>query len=102
MTAFNLKFKNTFAALPNYFYTKMAAEKVALNPWVIHANSEAAKLLDLNPELFTHPDFPLKQQAEILSKLTLNNIQEESAKILDAINRIKANISYSAIQKLKH
>lgn len=58
MTTFNLKFKNSFAALPDYFYTKMLPEKVALNPKVVHINTKAAQLIDLNQELFTHPDFP--------------------------------------------
>lgn len=59
MPTFKLNFKNTFAKLPEYFYTKMRAEKVAVGPWLIHANAKAAKLIDLDPTLFTHRDFPL-------------------------------------------
>lgn len=56
---FNLNFDNKFAALPDYFYTKMPPEAVAENPVLICFNPQAADLIDLPHSLSTHPDFPL-------------------------------------------
>lgn len=42
-----LKFDNSFARLPRYFYTRLNAEGFAKNPELVHFNKGAAGLLDL-------------------------------------------------------
>jgi uncharacterized protein YdiU (UPF0061 family) len=47
-----------YRQLPPEFYTLMAAEGVSHEPVLVHANASAAALIDLEPALFRHPDFP--------------------------------------------
>ena len=49
--------ENHYAQLPEDFYTRMPAEKVGEAPRLIHANSRAAALLDLDPAVFRDPRF---------------------------------------------
>ncbi|AZL16252.1 protein adenylyltransferase SelO [Rickettsiales endosymbiont of Stachyamoeba lipophora] len=44
----NLPFDNKFAGLPAYFFTKMSAEKFSRQPFLIHANFDAATMLNLD------------------------------------------------------
>ena len=55
----NLHFKNSYAALPKNFYTKMAAEAFAKEPFLIHANPSAAKLIGLKSDDLKDTNFPL-------------------------------------------
>lgn len=57
MSDFGLALENHFARLPQDFYTKMPAEKVGEVPRLIHANPQAAALLDLDPAVFNDPRF---------------------------------------------
>ena len=57
MSDFGLSLENHFARLPPDFYTKMPAEKVGEAPRLIHANPQAAALLDLDPVVFSDPRF---------------------------------------------
>ena len=55
----NLQFKNSYAALPENFSTKMKAEAFAREPFLIHANLAAAKLIGLKSEDLKNENFPL-------------------------------------------
>src|SRR5581483_2346629 len=57
MSDFGLNLENHYARLPDDFYTRMAAEKVGSAPRLIHANEDAAALLDLDPQVFRDPRF---------------------------------------------
>ncbi|HEX2760610.1 MAG TPA: YdiU family protein [Rhizomicrobium sp.] len=57
MSNFGLSLENHFSRLPQDFYTKMPAEKVGEAPRLIHANPQAAALLDLDPAVFSDPRF---------------------------------------------
>ncbi|HEX4117784.1 MAG TPA: YdiU family protein [Rhizomicrobium sp.] len=57
MSDFGLRLENHYARLPEDFYTKMPAEKVGETPRLIHANRDAAELLDLDPSVFNDPHF---------------------------------------------
>jgi len=57
MSDFGLRLENHYARLPGDFYTQMPAEKVGAAPRLIHANSKAAALLDLDPAVFNDPRF---------------------------------------------
>src|SRR5476649_891002 len=57
MPDFDLKLENHYAQLPQEFYTAMPAEKVGTAPRLIHANPNAAALIDLNPAAFRDPKF---------------------------------------------
>ncbi len=57
MSDFGLNLENHYAGLPEDFYTRMPAEKVGTAPRLIHANPQAAALLDLDPALFGDPAF---------------------------------------------
>jgi len=57
MSDFGLNLENHYAQLPEDFYTKMPAEKVGAAPQLIHANPQAAALLDLDPAVFKDPRF---------------------------------------------
>lgn len=52
-----LTFTNRFACLSEHFYTKMPPEGFAKTPRLIHANLQAAPLINLDPTSFSHPDF---------------------------------------------
>ncbi|MGZ5921493.1 MAG: protein adenylyltransferase SelO [Rhizomicrobium sp.] len=52
-----MNLENHFARLPADFYTRMPAERVGTAPQLIHANSAAAALLDLDPAAFGDPRF---------------------------------------------
>lgn len=54
--------ENHFARLGEGFFTAMPAERVGEAPQLIHANSGAAALLDLDPAVFNDPRF-----AEVVS-----------------------------------
>src|SRR5579863_5733048 len=49
--------ENHFARLGESFFTAMPAEKVGDRPRLIHANPDAAELLDLDPAAFSDPRF---------------------------------------------
>src|ERR1044071_6940680 len=49
--------ENHFARLGEGFFTAMPAEKVGGTPRLIHANDDAAALLDLDPQVFQDPRF---------------------------------------------
>ena len=49
--------ENHFARLGESFFTPMPAEKVGERPRLIHANPDAAALLDLDPAVFDDPHF---------------------------------------------
>ncbi|MBN8828008.1 MAG: YdiU family protein [Sphingobacteriia bacterium] len=57
MEKFCLNFENKYASLPSDFYTKMLPEKVSKKPFLVHANKEAAKLIDLDPATFLDKNF---------------------------------------------
>jgi uncharacterized protein YdiU (UPF0061 family) len=57
MSDFGLNLENHYAQLPEDFYTKMPAEKVGEKLRLIHANRDAAELLDLDPAVFSNPHF---------------------------------------------
>ena len=57
MSDFGLRLENHYARLPEDFYTSMPAEKVGETPRLIHANRDAAELLDLDPSVFNDPHF---------------------------------------------
>src|SRR5471030_1416486 len=57
MPDFDLKLENHYAQLPQEFYTAMPAEKVGAAPRLIHANPNAAALIDLDPAAFRDPKF---------------------------------------------
>src|SRR5580698_7857621 len=57
MSDFGLRLENHYARLPDDFYTSMPAEKVGEKPRLIHANPDAADLLDLDPAVFNDPHF---------------------------------------------
>ena len=57
MSDFGLRLENHYAQLPEDFYTRMPAEKVGAAPRLIHANPDAAELLDLDPTVFNDPQF---------------------------------------------
>lgn len=47
---------NSFAALPETFYTRLAPRGLN-NPRLLHANSQAAALIGLDPSVLTTPEF---------------------------------------------
>jgi uncharacterized protein YdiU (UPF0061 family) len=49
--------ENHFARLGEGFFTAMPAEKVGETPRLVHANPDAAALLDLDPRVFLDPRF---------------------------------------------
>lgn len=51
------KIENHFARLGEGFFTRQSAEKVGARPQLLHANREAAALLDLDPAVFDDPGF---------------------------------------------
>jgi len=61
MSDFGLKLENHYARLPEEFYTRMPAGKIG-TPRLVHANPQAAALIDLDPAVFSDPRF-----AEIVS-----------------------------------
>jgi uncharacterized protein YdiU (UPF0061 family) len=52
----NLSTDNSFAALPPAFYTRVSAQPLK-DPWLVHANADAAALIGLDPQSFGTPDF---------------------------------------------
>src|SRR5687768_11917974 len=52
----DLNFDNTYARLPSAFYTKLPPTPVP-NPHLVSFNTEAAKLIDLDPAEAHRPDF---------------------------------------------
>jgi hypothetical protein len=54
---FGLKLENHYARLPGEFYTAMPAERVGKKPVLLHANSQAAALIGLDPKAFSDPGF---------------------------------------------
>src|SRR5581483_9790081 len=57
MSDFGLKLENHYAGLGEGFFTHLPAEKVGEKPRLIHANEDAAALLDLDPQVFRDPRF---------------------------------------------
>jgi uncharacterized protein YdiU (UPF0061 family) len=54
---FGLKLENHYAGLPGEFYTLMPAEKVGVQPQLLHVNPNAAALIGLDPAAFADPAF---------------------------------------------
>jgi uncharacterized protein YdiU (UPF0061 family) len=54
---FGLKLENHYARLPGEFYTLMPAEKVGMQPRLLHANPKAAALIGMDPAAFSDPAF---------------------------------------------
>jgi uncharacterized protein YdiU (UPF0061 family) len=52
-----LSFDNTYARLPQVFYTKLNPTPFASLPYLVHANGVAAELIDLDPEQVARPEF---------------------------------------------
>lgn len=52
-----LSFDNTYARLPQAFYTKLNPTPFGSPPYLVHANSVAAELIDLDPEQFIRLEF---------------------------------------------
>ena len=57
MSDFGLKLENHYARLPGEFYTLMPAEKVGVQPRLLHANPQAAALIGMDPAAFSDPAF---------------------------------------------
>src|ERR1700742_1752742 len=57
MSDFGLKLESHYARLGEGFFTHQPAEKVGEKPRLIHANEDAAALLDLDPQVFRDPRF---------------------------------------------
>jgi hypothetical protein len=57
MSDFGLKLESHYARLGEGFFTHLPAEKVGVEPRLIHANEDAAALLDLDPQVFRDPRF---------------------------------------------
>src|SRR3970040_2394702 len=53
----NLPFSNSFAALPPAFYSRVAPTPFETAPTLIHFNTQAAALLDLDPSVRQDPRF---------------------------------------------
>ncbi|MBI3546382.1 MAG: YdiU family protein [Gammaproteobacteria bacterium] len=53
----SLPFSNSFAALPDVFYSRVAPTPFQTKPTLIHFNAEAAALLDLDPAVQHDPQF---------------------------------------------
>ncbi|GGX01190.1 UPF0061 protein [Pigmentiphaga litoralis] len=51
-----LKVVNSFADASPDFYTRVTAQPLT-DPWLVHANADAAALIGLSPEAFTTPEF---------------------------------------------
>jgi serine/tyrosine/threonine adenylyltransferase len=54
---FGLNLENHYARLPGEFYTLMPAEKVGVQPRLLHANPKAAALIGMDPSAFSDPAF---------------------------------------------
>ncbi|OVZ54768.1 hypothetical protein CDO44_26010 [Pigmentiphaga sp. NML080357] len=52
----SLRTDNSFAALPNAFYSRVSPQPLG-DPWLVHANPEAAALIGLAPEALSTPEF---------------------------------------------
>ncbi len=52
-----LAFDNTYARLPEPFYAKLNPTPFQASPYLVHANSEAAALISLDPEEAARPEF---------------------------------------------
>src|ERR1700761_7803032 len=57
MSDFGLKLESHYARLGEGFFTHQPAEKVGQKPRLVHANDQAAALLDLDPQVFKDPRF---------------------------------------------
>jgi uncharacterized protein YdiU (UPF0061 family) len=53
----DLRFENTYAALPDAFYARLSPTCFSESPYLVSANAEAAALIDLSPEEFTRKEF---------------------------------------------
>ena len=54
---FGLKLENHYARLPGEFYTLMPAEKVGVQPRLLHANPKAAALIGMDAGALSDPVF---------------------------------------------
>jgi len=52
----SLRTDNSFAALPDAFYSRVSPQPLD-DPWLVHANPEAAALIGLAPEALATPEF---------------------------------------------
>src|SRR4051812_49242351 len=57
MSDFGLKLENHYAGRGEGFFTHQPPEKVGEKPHLVHANEDAAALLDLDPQVFRDPRF---------------------------------------------
>ena len=51
-----LRFDNSYARLPEAFYAKLNPTPFESPPYLVHANSSAAELIDLDPGQFSRPE----------------------------------------------
>jgi len=56
-TVETLSFDNTYARMPQAFYSRVNPTPFHAPPYLIHTNSAAAELIDLDPEQCTRPEF---------------------------------------------
>lgn len=52
----SLRTDNSFAALPDAFYSRVSPQPLG-DPWLVHANPDAAALIGLAPEALSTPEF---------------------------------------------
>jgi uncharacterized protein YdiU (UPF0061 family) len=52
-----LSFDNTYATLPEAFYSKLNPTPFQASPYLVHANADAAALISLDPEEAARPEF---------------------------------------------
>ncbi len=52
-----LRFDNTYARLPQAFYARLNPTPFNAPPYLVHANRDAAELIDLDPAQLTRPEF---------------------------------------------
>jgi len=53
----DLAFDNSYARLPEVFYTKLSPTPFSSPPYLVHANRAAAALIDLDPQQLARPEF---------------------------------------------
>lgn len=51
-----LRFRNSYARLPDVFYTRLEPQPVR-NPRLLHANADVARMIGLDPIMFEQPEF---------------------------------------------
>jgi uncharacterized protein YdiU (UPF0061 family) len=52
-----LRLEDSYRRLPPHFYTTLPSDGPGKDPLLVHASADAARLIGLDPGLFSHPDF---------------------------------------------